>query len=163
VSFLFTSRFLMPVLGVAVMILGTVIAEGWVKDPALTKSDYVGTIDVAEADARLYRDVAFEWRVASPAGSFKGSDTARIRIDTSGESTVVCGWVRMDKAGASIRATRWLSEARLKIGDIKVAALFIAPTDKTPADGLNAGCARIEAKPLADAALSLEGPLVREE
>ena len=161
-SFLFTPRFLMPVLGVGVVILGTVIAEGWIRDPALTKSDYVGTIDVAEADARLYRDVPFEWRVASAAGSFKGSDTARVRIDTSGESTVVCGWLRMDKAGASVRATRWLSEARLKIGDIKVAALFIAPTDKTPADGLNAGCARIEAKPPADAALSLEGPPVRE-
>ena len=161
-SFLFTPRFLMPVLGVGVVILGTLIAEGWIKDPALTKSDYVGTIGVAEADAKLYRQVPFEWRVASPAGTFKGNDTARVRIDTTGESTVVCGWLRMDKAGASVRATRWLSEARLKIGDLKVAALFIAPTDKTPADGLNAGCARIEAKPAADAALSLEGPPVRE-
>jgi hypothetical protein len=162
VSFLFTPRFLMPVLGVAVVVLGTVIAEGWIKDPALTKSDYVGTIDVGEGDAKLYRDVPFEWRVASAAGSFKGNDIARVRIDTSGESTVACGWLRMDKAGASIRATRWLSEARLKIGDLKVAALFIAPTDKTPADGLNAGCARIEAKPAADAPLSLEGTPVRE-
>lgn len=161
-SFLFTPRFLMPVLGVGVVILGTVIAEGWIKDPALTKSDYVGTIDVSQADARFYRDVPFEWRIASPAGSFKGNDTAHVRIDTSGESTVVCGWLRMDKAGASVRATRWLSEARLAIGDLKIAALFIAPTDKTPADGLNAGCARLEARPAADAPLSLEGPLVRE-
>jgi hypothetical protein len=162
VSFVFTPRFLMPVLGVGVVILGTVIAEGWVKDPALTKSDYVGTIDVGEDNAKLYRDVPFEWRVGSPAGAFKGNDTARVRVDTSGESTVVCGWLRMDKAGASVRATRWLSEARLKIGDLKVAALFVAPTDKTPADGLNAGCARIEAKPPADSPLALEGPPVRE-
>jgi hypothetical protein len=162
VSFLFTPRFLMPVLGVGVVILGTVIGEGWIKDPALTKSDYVGTIGVAEADAKLYRDVPFEWRIASPAGAFKGNDTARVRIDTTGESTVVCGWLRMDKAGASVRATRWLSEAKLKIGDLKIPALFIAPTDKTPADGLNAGCARIEAKPAADAMLSLEGSPVQE-
>ncbi len=45
-----------------------------------------------------------------------------------------------DKGGTSIRATRWLSEARLKVGDIKVSALFIAPADKGPGDGLNAGC-----------------------
>jgi hypothetical protein len=162
VSFLFTPRFLMPVLGVGVVILGTVIGEGWIKDPALTKSDYVGTIDVSEADAKLYRDVPFEWRIASNAGAFKGNDTAHVRVDTSGESTVVCGWLRMDESGASVRATRWLSEARLKIGDLEVEALFIAPTDKTPADGLNAGCARIEARPSADAPLSLKGPPVRE-
>jgi hypothetical protein len=162
VSFLTNPRFLMPVVGVGVIVLGTVIAEGWIKDPALTKSDYVGTIDVSEGDAKLYRDVPFEWHIASNAGAFKGNDTAHVRIDTSGESTVVCGWLRMDKAGASVRATRWLSEARLKLGDLKVAALFIAPTDRTPADGLNAGCARLEARPPADAPLALEGPPVRE-
>ena len=69
-----------------------------------------------------------------------------MRIDTSGESALICGWLRLDKAGASIRATRWLSEARLKVGDIRVAALFIAPTDKAPGDGLNAGCARLDVK-----------------
>ena len=36
---------------VAVVVLGTVIAEGWIKDPSLTKSDYVGTIDVVEGGA----------------------------------------------------------------------------------------------------------------
>ena len=72
----------------------------------------------------------FEWQVTSAAGSFKGNDTAHIRIDPSGERTVMCGWVLLDKAGASIRATRWLSEARLAVGDIKVTALFIAPVDK---------------------------------
>jgi hypothetical protein len=77
---------------------------------------------------------------------------------------VLCGWIRLDKAGASIRATRWLSEARLAVGDLKVTALFIAPVDKTPGDGLNAGCLRIDdgAKPAEDAPLVLEGQPVRE-
>ena len=155
-------KVLLPALGVGTVVLGSVVAEGWMKGTPLAKSDYVGTIDVSAADAKLYRAVPFDWHVASRAGAFKGNDTAHIRIDPSGESTVVCGWLLMDKSGASVRATRWLSEARLKIGDLKVAALFIAPTDKTPAEGLNAGCARIEAKPLADAALALEGTPVRE-
>ena len=55
---------------------------------------------------------------------------------------MLCGWLRLDKGGTSIRATRWLSEARLTVGDIKVSALFIAPADKGPGDGLNAGCIR---------------------
>ena len=66
--------------------------------------------------------------------------------------------------GASMRATRWLSEARLKIGDLKVSALFIAPVEKVPGDGLSAGCARLDpgVKPAVDAPLVLEGPPVRE-
>lgn len=157
-------RILMPMLGVGVVILGTVIAEGWIKDPALTGSDYVGTIDVSAEDAKLYRDVPFEWRIASAAGAFKGRDIAHVRIDVSGESALVCGWLRLDKAGASIRATRWLSEARLDLGDIKVAALFIAPADKAPGGGLNAGCARLDVKvrPAPNAPLALEGPPVDE-
>ena len=155
-------RWAILVFGAALLLFGLAVSQGWIRDPSVAKSDYVGTIDVGEDNAKLYRDVPFEWRVGSPAGAFKGNDTARIRVDASGESTVVCGWLRMDKAGNSVRATRWLSEARLKIGDLKVAALFIAPTDKTPADGLNAGCARIEARPAADALLSLEGSPVRE-
>jgi hypothetical protein len=103
------------------------------------KADYVGTIDVSAEDARLYRAVPFEWQVNNPAGTFKGNDTAHVRIDPSGERTVLCGWVPLDKGGASIRATRWLSEARLAVGDIKVTALFIAPVDRKPGDGLNAG------------------------
>ncbi len=73
------------------------------------KADYVGNIDVSADDAKLYRAVPFEWRVTSNAGSFTGSDTAYVRIDNSGERPTVCGWLRLDKGGNSIRATRWLS------------------------------------------------------
>jgi hypothetical protein len=157
-------KVLLPALGVGAVVLGSVIAEGWMKDAPLTKSDYIGTIDVSAEDAKLYRAVPFDWRVASRAGAFTGKDQAFVRIDVAGESALLCGWLRMDKAGASIRATRWLSEARLKVGDIKVAALFVAPTDKGPGDGLNAGCARLDVKtrPAADAPLSFEGPPVQE-
>ena len=97
------------------------------------------------------------------AGTAKGTDTAYVRIDPSGERAVICGWLKLDKGGASIRATRWLSEARLKVGDIWVSALFIAPTEKPPGDGLNAGCARLlEDKPAIDAPLALEGSAVHE-
>jgi hypothetical protein len=50
------------------------------------------------------------------------------------------------------------------VGDIKVTALFIAPVDRKPGDGLNAGCLRLDEgiKPAADAALKLEGNPVRE-
>jgi hypothetical protein len=157
-------KVLLPALGVGVVVLGSVIAERWMKATPLTKSDYIGTIDVSADDAKLYRPVPFEWHVASRAGAFNGKDTAFVRIDNSGESALLCGWLRMDKAGASVRATRWLSEARLKVGDIKVEALFVAPTDKAPGDGLNAGCARLDVKkrPATDAPLSFEGPPVQE-
>ena len=157
-------KVLLPALGVGVVVLGAVIAENWRNNAVLTKSDYVGTIDVSAEDAKLYRAVPFDWHVASRAGAFNGKDQAFVRIDVAGESALLCGWLRMDKAGASIRATRWLSEARLRVGDIKVAALFVAPTDKGPADGLNAGCARLDVKtrPTADAPLSFEGPPVQE-
>ena len=157
-------KVLLPALGVGVVVLGSVIAEGWMKGAPLAKSDYIGTIDVSAEDAKLYRAVPFDWRVASRAGAFNGRDQAFVRIDVAGESALLCGWLHMDKAGASIRATRWLSEARLKVGDIKVAALFVAPTDKGPTDGLNAGCARLDVKtrPAADAPLSFEGPPVQE-
>ena len=153
---------LLPALGFAVVVLGSVVAEGWMKGPPLTRSDYVGAIDVSAGDAKFYRAVPLEWHVASRAGAFKGKDQAFVRIDVSGESSLLCGWLRMDKAGASIRATRWLSEARLKVGDIAVAALFVAPTEKAPSDGLNAGCARLDVKmrPAVDAPLSFEGPPV---
>lgn len=159
-----SSKVLLPAAGVAAVILASVIAEGWLHDPQLAKSDYVGTIGVGAAEAKLYRAVPFDWRVASRAGAFKGTDTAYVRIDNSGESTLLCGWLRMDKAGASVRATRWLSEARLKVGDIKVAALFIAPTDKPPGEELNAGCARLAVKTALpdNAPLSFEGPPVPE-
>jgi len=77
---------------------------------------------------------------------------------------VLCGWLRLDKAGASMRATRWLSEAHLKVGDLKVTALFIAPVERLPGDGLNAGCLRLDepVRPAQDATLSFEGSPVRE-
>ncbi len=154
----------MLLLAAALVLYGIAASQGWIRDPSLAKADYVGTIDVSAEDAKLYRAVPFEWQVTSTAGSFKGNDRAHIRIDPSGERTVLCGWVLLDKGGASIRATRWLSEARLAVGDIKVTALFIAPVDRKPGDGLNAGCLRLDEgiKPAADAALKLEGPAVRE-
>jgi len=157
-------RWAMLLLAAALVLFGIAASQGWLRDPALAKADYVGTIDVSADDARLYRAVPFEWQVTSAAGSFKGNDTAHVRIDPSGERTVLCGWVPLDKGGASIRATRWLSEARLAVGDIKVTALFIAPVDRKPGDGLNAGCLRLDEgiKPAADAPLRLEGPPVRE-
>lgn len=157
-------RWAMLVLAAALVIYGIAASQGWLRDPSLAKADYAGTIDVSADDAKLYRAVPFEWQVNSAAGSFKGNDTAHVRIDPSGERTVICGWVLLDKAGASIRATRWLSEARLAVGDIKVTALFIAPVEKKPGDGLNAGCLRLDdgIKPAADAALKLEGFPVRE-
>ena len=108
--------------------------------------------------------VPFQWHIASRAGAFNGRDQAFVRIDVSGESVLVCGWLLMDKAGASIRATRWLSEARLKMGDARVAALFVAPVDKAPGNGLNAGCARLDVttRPSADSPLAFEGPPVKE-
>jgi len=157
-------RWVMLLLAGAFVVYGVAVSQGWLRDPALARADYVGTIDVSADDAKLYRAVPFEWQVTSAAGSFKGNDTAHIRIDPSGERTVLCGWVPLDKGGASIRATRWLSEARLAVGDIKVTALFVAPVDRKPGDGLNAGCLRLDEgiRPAADAALKLEGPPVRE-
>lgn len=157
-------RWAMLLLAAALVLYGIAASQDWLRDPSLAKADYVGTIDVSADNARLYRAVAFEWQVTSAAGSFKGNDTAHVRIDPSGERAVLCGWVPLDKGGASIRATRWLSEARLAVGDIKVTALFIAPVDKKPGDGLNAGCLRLDEgiKPAADAPLRLEGPAVRE-
>lgn len=157
-------RWAMLVLAAGLLLYGIAVSQGWLRDRSLARADYVGTVDVSAEDAKLYRPVPFEWHVTSAAGSFKGNDTAYVRIDGSGERTVLCGWVRMDKGGASIRATRWLSEARLVVGDIKVTALFIAPVDKAPGDGLNAGCLRLDEgiRPAVDAALVLEGPPVRE-
>ena len=165
-------RWLIVLLGAALLLFGVASYMGWLRDPSLARSDYIGAIDVSAEDAKLYRPVPFEWRVNSNAGSFKGNDTAYVRIDNRGERTVLCGWLRLDpsaslgsgKAGASIRATRWLSEAHLKVGDLKVTALFIAPVERAPGDGLNAGCLRLDepARPAQDAPLSFEGSPVRE-
>ena len=157
-------RWAMLLAGALLLAFGVAVHMGWLRDPSLAKSDYAGTIDVSADDAKLYRPVPFEWRVTSNAGSFSGSDTAWVRIDPSGERTVVCGWLKLDKGGNSIRATRWLSEARLIAGDLKLTALFIAPVEKAPGEGLNAGCLRIDESkgPAADAPLRLEGSPVRE-
>ncbi len=158
-------RWVVLLLGAVLVLLGVAVHLGWLRDPTLARSDYVGTIDVSAADAKLYRPVPFEWRVTSAAGTFTGTDTAHVRVDPSGERPVVCGWLRLDKGGQSIRATRWLSEARLLVGDLRLSALFIAPVEKAPGDGLAAGCLRIDepnARPAADAALRLEGNPVRE-
>ena len=156
-------RWAILALGGALVLFGIAVSQGWIRDPSLAKSDYIGSIDVALAEQKSYRAVPFEWRVSSGAGSFTGKDTAYVRLDTSGERPVLCGWLRLDKAGASMRAARWLSEARLHVGELKVSALFIAPTDKPAAETLNAGCMRLdEGKPAADAPLRLEGDSVRE-
>lgn len=157
-------RWAMLVLAAALVLYGIAVSQGWLRDPSLARADYIGTLDVSADDAKLYRAVPFEWQVTTSAGSFKGSDTAHVRIDPAGERTVLCGWVLLDKAGASIRATRWLAEARLQVGDIKVTALFIAPVDRKPGDGLNAGCLRLDEgiKPAVDAPLRIEGAAVRE-
>ena len=157
-------RWAILLLGVGLLLFGAATHMGWLRDPALARTDYIGTIDVSADDARLYRAVPFEWHVNSNAGAFKGNDTAHVRIDSSGERTVLCGWLRLDKGGASIRATRWLSEARLVTGDLKMTALFIAPVEKTPGDGLNAGCLRLDenVKLAQDALIKLEGSPVRE-
>ncbi len=107
-------RWLILLLGVGLLAVGFASYMGWLRDPSLARSDYIGAVEVSADDAKLYRAVPFEWRINSAAGSFKGNDTAHVRIDNSGERTVVCGWLRLDKGGTSIRATRWLSEARLE-------------------------------------------------
>jgi hypothetical protein len=157
-------RWAILLLGAGVLAVGVGSYMGWLRDPSLVRSDYVGAVEVSVEDAKLYRPVPFEWRVNSAAGSFKGNDTAYVRIDNSGERSILCGWLRLDKGGTSIRATRWLSEARLIAGDQKMTALFIAPVEKMPGDGLAAGCLRLdEAVRLpTDAALSFEGGPVRE-
>ncbi len=156
-------RWMIAVVFAGAVLFGLAVWLGWIRDPTVAKADYVGTIDVSADDARHYHPVPFDWVVENQAGSVKGSDTAYVRIDMSGELPVICGWLRLDKGGASLRATRWLSEARLRVGDILVAALFIAPTDKPPGAGLNAGCARLlQDKPNSNAPLALEGHAVRE-
>lgn len=157
-------RWAIPLLAAGVLAVGFAVYMGWLRDPSLAKSDYIGAIDVSTEDARLYRAVPFEWRVDGAAGSFKGDDTAYIRIDNSGERTILCGWLRLNKGGASIRAARWLTEARLAAGGLRMTALFIAPVEKTPGDGLNAGCLRLDepVRLATDAPLALEGAPVRE-
>jgi hypothetical protein len=157
-------RWAILLLGAGVLVVAVGSYMGWLRDPSLARSDYIGAVEVSAEDARLYRAVPFEWRINSAAGSFKGNDTAFVRIDNSGEKTILCGWLRLDNGGTSIRATRWLSEARLVAGDQKMTALFIAPVEKMPGDGLHAGCLRLDepVRLATDAALSLEGSPVHD-
>jgi hypothetical protein len=157
-------RWAILLLGAGVLVVAVGSYMGWLRDPSLARSDYIGAVEVSAEDARLYRAVPFEWRINSAAGSFKGNDTAYVRIDNSGEKTILCGWLRLDNGGTSIRATRWLSEARLIAGDQKMTALFIAPVEKMPGEGLHAGCLRLDepVRLATDAALSLEGSPVHE-
>jgi hypothetical protein len=157
-------RWAILLLGAGVLTVAVGSYMGWLRDPNLARSDYIGAIEVSAGDAKLYRAVPFEWRINSAAGSFKGNDTAYVRIDNSGEKTILCGWLRLDNGGTSIRATRWLSEARLIAGDQKMTALFIAPVEKMPGEGLHAGCLRLDepVRLATDAALSLEGSPVHE-
>lgn len=139
--------------------IGIAISRHWIEDPQLTRSDYTGNVEVTADDARFYRAVPFEWRIDAHGNSVKGSDRAFVRIDPSGERTYICGWLKMDKAGQSQRAARWLSQARLRIGEQWFSAGFIAPSD-----GTSAGCAGLfdNLKPAPDAALALDGPSVSE-
>ena len=157
-------RWAILLLGAGVLVVAVGSYMGWLRDPSLARSDYIGAVEVSAEDAKLYRAVPFEWRINSAAGSFKGNDTAFVRIDNSGEKTILCGWLRLDNGGTSIRATRWLSEARLVAGDQKMTALFVAPVEKMPGDGLHAGCLRLDepVRLATDAPLSLEGSPVHE-
>ena len=157
-------RWVILVFGVGLILFGVASSMGWLQDPNLTRADYIGTIDVSADEAKNYRAVEFEWTVNSQQGSHKGKGTAYVRIDPKGEVTLLCGYLRLVNQGTSLRAARWMSEARLNVGEHKVSALFIAPVDKPPGDGLNAGCARLPqgVRIAADAALALEGPAVRE-
>jgi hypothetical protein len=164
-------RWLAPVLGILAVGMAYMLARIWHDEPPLALADYVGTIDVSTDDAKLYRDVPFDWTVRSSANAFSGHDIAHVRIDTSGELVVVCGWLKREDKPASYRAARWLSGARLKVGEVWIAAMFIAPSDKPPGDpsaplgtgGLNAGCARLaKDRPPADAPMELAGRGARE-
>ena len=55
-----SSKLLLPALGVGALVLVSIVAEGWLKGTPLTKSDYVGTIDVSAEDSKLYRAVPFD-------------------------------------------------------------------------------------------------------
>ena len=140
-----------------------VLVRLWQYEPPLAQADYVGTIDVSADDAKLYRNVPFDWNVRSAAGAFSGRDIAHLRIDPSGELAVVCGWLQRENKPASYRAARWLSGARLKVGDVWIFSTFIAPSDKAPGDGLNAGCARLaKDRPPANAPMEITGHGARE-
>jgi hypothetical protein len=159
-----TPRWVMVVLAAGLVLYGVAASMGWLQDPSLARSDFFGTTDISEEEAKQYRAVPFEWTVNSKSNTFRGTDKVFVHIDSSGETTVLCGWLRLVDQGASLRAARWLTEARLAAGDIKISALFIAPVDVDPGKGLKAGCARLAPglKPAVDAPLKLEGIPVRE-
>ena len=61
-------RWAILLFGAGLLLFGLAVSQGWIRDPTLAKSDYVGTIDVSAADAKLYRAVPFEWQVNSQTG-----------------------------------------------------------------------------------------------
>jgi hypothetical protein len=139
--------------------IGVAVSLYWLEEAPLTRSDFVGMAELTPDDAKLYRAVPFDWHVTGPGGSFKGKDEAFVRVDPSGERTVICGWLKMDKGAQSQRAARWLSQARLEVGNLTISATFISP-----GDGSSAGCAGLydNLKPAAQSPLTLDGSAVPE-
>src|SRR5260370_25322605 len=128
-------RWAILLLGAGLLVVGVASYMGWLRDPSLARSDYIGTVEVSAEDAKFYRPVAFEWRINSAAGSFKGDDTAHVPIDNSGERTILFGWLPLDNGGPSVRATPLPSEGPLVAPHPQNTALIIAPREKTPRDG----------------------------
>ena len=50
-------RWAILLLGVALLGLGFAAHKGWLRDPSLARTDYVGGTDVSVEDAKLYRAV----------------------------------------------------------------------------------------------------------
>src|SRR5260370_35431230 len=97
-------RWAILLLGAGLLAVGFGSYVGWLRDPSLARSDYVGAVEVSADDAKLYRAVPFEWRINSAAGSSKGSDAAFVRVDNSGALTTLCCWLRSHTAGSPTTA-----------------------------------------------------------
>ena len=124
-------RWAILLFGAGLLLFGLAVSQGWIRDPTRRQ------VRLCRHDRRLGRGrQALPRRCRSNGRSTAGPAASRAATPPMCGSTrrasapLLCGWLRLDKGGASIRATRWLSEARLKVGDIRVSALFIAPTDK---------------------------------
>ena len=82
-------RWAILLLGVGLLVFGFAVVHGLAARSVPGAQPTISApIDVSAEDAKLYRAVPFEWRVNSAAGSFKGNDTAHVRIDNSGERTI---------------------------------------------------------------------------
>jgi NAD(P)-dependent dehydrogenase (short-subunit alcohol dehydrogenase family) len=122
--------FLMPVLGVGVVdAVRTLIAEGWMKDPSADQ------VRLCRHDRRVGRPMRIFIATcrsngmsrAAPARS-TASDTAFVRIDSSGESTAGVRLAAHGQVGR-LGARDAMAErgASLKIGDIKIAGSVHGP------------------------------------